>query len=121
DDVLQCPVLLFSLQGGIEVEGAPQSLRRQVIDPRHDLRPHQLVGFFLEAGVPAAQLGALVRLAVALYRVFVAEDAELLEINPLGVTRSGRLYPLDAKMTLDDSAMFRHRGRQLPLSAALEE
>lgn len=66
-------------------------------------------------------LGPLTRLAVSVYRAFVAEDAEMMEINPLAVSRSGKLLPLDAKVVLDDSAVWRHRARGLPLSLRLED
>ena len=121
DDVAQSPRLLFSTQGGIEVEEAGQLMSSMLIDPLRPLRPQQLLTFFESAGVRGKALGALMRLAAAVYKVFVAEDAELIEINPLAWSRDGKLVPLDCKMVLDDSAAFRHRGRQTPLSARLED
>ncbi len=121
DDVRQCPLLLFSTQGGIDIEAAGDGLFSYPVDPLVELRPHHLVQFFNRAGIEGKLLGALCRLAVSVYRVFVAQDAEMLEINPLAVTRSGKLIPLDAKAVLDDSAYWRHQGRNTPLSIRLEE
>src|SRR5579864_8778975 len=59
-------------------------------------------------GLDAAQVNKFVKLATALYEAFVATDASLLEINPLVVTASGDLLALDAKMTFDDNALYRH-------------
>ena len=120
DDALQCPVLLFSPQGGIDIEEAQDAVFSFLVDPLVELRPHHLIAFFAKTGVEGKLLGALTRLTVSLYRLFVAEDAEMLEINPLAVSRDGKLVPLDAKMVLDDSAFFRHRGRHTPLSDRLE-
>lgn len=121
DDVAQRTRMLFSTQGGIEVEGAGAAIASFVVDPLAPLRPHQLMDFFLQAGVQGKTLGALMRLAAAAYKVFVAEDAELLEINPLALCKDGKLVPLDAKIVLDDSAAFRHRNRHTPLSDQLED
>jgi succinyl-CoA synthetase beta subunit len=121
DDVLQRAVLLFSMQGGIDIEDAGDALHRLPIDPLMTLRPHHLLAFFTAAGITGKQLGALARLACSLHRVFVDEDADMLEINPLALTKAGKLLPLDAKMVLDDSATGRHRGRCTPLSDRLED
>ena len=121
DDVRQCPLLLFSMQGGIDIEDAGDSVHSFAVDPLVQLRPHHLLRFFTRAGIEGKLLGAITRLAVALYRVFVAEDAEMLEINPLALTKAGKLIALDAKAMLDDSAYWRHRSRSTPLSDALED
>lgn len=121
DDVRQCPLLLFSMQGGIDIEDAGDALFSFPVDPLQELRPHHLVSFFTGAGVTGKQLGPLTRLAVALYRVFETEDAEMIEINPLAVSGTGKLVPLDAKVVLDDSAAWRHQGRRTPLSDRLED
>ena len=70
--------------------------------------------------LPPASLNRLARLASDLYRMMLAEDAELIEINPLVVTADGKLVAADAKIELDDSAMFRHPTRTFPWSQQLE-
>ncbi len=68
----------------------------------------------------AVPLGAIARFATELYKLFVAEDAELIEINPLAITANGQVTALDAKVVLDDNARFRHRDWHELLSARLE-
>lgn len=117
DDVAQCPTVVFSMQGGVEVEahgqGASHILPFPAMQP---LRADQLAAFFIDAGAPPALLGSLCRFTANLYRVFCAEDAELIEINPLAVTHKNGLVALDAKIVLDDDAHFRHLERENTLS-----
>lgn len=118
DDRAQAPLMLFSINGGMDVENMPAPARWRV-DPVRGLLPHELIGFFVAAGVPDEVLGALSRLAATLYRIFVAEDLELLEINPLVVTSQGRLVAADAKIIIDDCALFRHPHRNFKVSQRL--
>lgn len=110
DDVAQAPLLLFAPSGGIDIEQSP-SLRAFPIDPIRGLLPHDLVAFFRDSGIGDAPLGTLCRLACVLYRIFVSEDALLLEINPLVLTTDRQLIAADAKIVLDDAAGFRRSGR----------
>jgi len=118
NDRAQAPLMLFSIHGGMEVEEAPPPAQ-WVIDPQHGVLPHELIEFLRDAGATAKVLGALSRMMASLYRVFVAEDLELLEINPLVLTRSGKLIAADAKIILDDCAAARHPQRQFPVSRRL--
>ncbi len=120
DDVRQAPVLLFSPRGGVEIETHADGLREFAWSPLRPLHPHHLVKFLLEAGAAPRAAGAIARLAAELYALFPAEDAELIEINPLAVTANGRVTALDAKVVLDDNARFRHRDWSEWLSARLE-
>ena len=108
----QQPVLMASAAGGMDIEqvaaDTPELIHRVPIDPGAGLLPFQArrLAFELElagrvaTGVAAAMLAA--------DRAFRQVDASLLEINPLVVTRTGDVLALDAKITLDDSALFRH-------------
>src|SRR6202030_1909520 len=60
-------------------------------------------------GIPAASVNAAVAAMIALARVYVAIDASLAEINPFILTKDGHVYALDAKLTLDDNALYRHK------------
>jgi succinyl-CoA synthetase beta subunit len=108
DDVAQKPVLMFSLQGGVEIESHADSVTQWPVDPLKRLEPHELIPFFVGADVAGKMLGPLSRFASDLYRVFRAEDALLLEINPLAATPQGGLVALDCKMTVDEAALVRH-------------
>jgi succinyl-CoA synthetase beta subunit len=113
-------VLLFSMQGGVEIEARGGALHELVWDPLRSLHPHHLLQFLLDAGAPNRPLGAIARFATELYNLFVAEDAELIEINPLAITATGQVTALDTKIVLDDNARFRHRNWDELLSAQLE-
>lgn len=110
DDVAQKIELLFSRHGGVDIEAHSDTLRRYAIDPLHGVWQHELVAFFRNAGVRGSVLGHLCRLATQIYHSFTVEDAELIEINPLGVLENGRVIMLDAKVILNDSASSRHTG-----------
>jgi succinyl-CoA synthetase beta subunit len=120
DDVRQCPVLMFSLRGGVEIESNAASLREFAWDVLRPLHPHHALRFLADCGVTGRALGPTARLAAELYRVLIAEDAELVEINPLAVLATGQVMALDAKVTLDDNARFRHREWRELLSHGIE-
>ncbi|KAA0678987.1 ADP-forming succinate--CoA ligase subunit beta [Roseomonas genomospecies 6] len=128
DPASRSPLVLFSTEGGMDIEEVaatrPESLRRMSVDIRKGFGPADarrlLLGLDLgEAAVPVAAM------LVDLYRVYRQHDAELLEINPLALLADGRVVPLDCKLTVDDSALYRQAdiaglGAKEPLSA-LEE
>jgi succinyl-CoA synthetase beta subunit len=120
DDVRQAPVMLFSTRGGVEIETHADGLLEFVWNPLQSLHPHHLLRFLLDAGASRRVLGTVARFATELYRLLVAEDAELVEINPLAITAIGQVIALDAKVVLDDNARFRHRDWPELLSARLE-
>ncbi len=105
-------VVMASAAGGMEIEQVaasnPDAILTSPIEPVLGLRPWQCrrIGLFL--GLTADQQSALTRLLSGLYRLFIECDASLVEINPLVVTAAGDLVALDAKVELDDNALFRH-------------
>ncbi len=104
-------LLMFTTQGGVEIEQVaaetPEALVRVHVDPLEGLGPHHLRE--LLAGVPAeGERAKIEQIAESLYRAFVESDATLCEINPLIVTPAGEVRALDAKVTIDDSALWRH-------------
>jgi succinyl-CoA synthetase beta subunit len=111
DPASKCPLLLFSTLGGMEVEEAaardPQAMRRHVIDIVKGLQRADAER--LAAAVPEAVV-ALADTLLALYEAYRELDAELLEINPLVLTRDGRVVALDCKLTVDDAATSRRPG-----------
>jgi succinyl-CoA synthetase beta subunit len=104
-------VFMASVAGGMDIETVaaetPEKLIFTHVAPSAGLMPWQCrrVGFGL--GLDKAQRGALQTLMHGLYRLFESSDASLVEINPLVVTGSGELIALDAKINLDDNALYR--------------
>jgi succinyl-CoA synthetase beta subunit len=105
-------VVMASAAGGMNIEEVaatqPDALLVSRIEPAVGLRPWQCrqIGFFL--GLVAQQQRDLDVILNGLYRLLIERDASLVEINPLVVTDAGELIALDAKVNLDDNALFRH-------------
>jgi succinyl-CoA synthetase beta subunit len=108
-----CPLIMASTEGGQEIEVVahknPGAIVRVPVNPVAGFEPY--IGRQLAARLglkddQAAQFGKLVE---GLYNAFVASDASLAEINPLVVTEDGRVLALDAKLNIDDNALFRHK------------
>ena len=106
------PVLMVSQQGGVEIEKVaaetPERIHKAFVHPALGLQPFQARQLAFALGLDGPLVGQAVTMKTALYQAFVATDASLLEINPLVVTASGQLLALDAKMNVDDNALYRH-------------
>src|SRR4051794_14168145 len=104
--------LIGAGEGGMEIEElaahSPEKIVRLEIDPASGLSPFHARRLAFAFGLSGGQVAAMVGFVGALYRAFVELDASLIEINPLVVTGAGDLLALDAKVTVDDNALFRH-------------
>ena len=106
-------VFMASADGGVEIEEVaaktPERILKEAIEPGLGLLPFQARNLAFGIGItgPPANLAAQAMMALA--RANEALDASLAEINPFILTRDGKVYALDAKMNLDDNAMFRHK------------
>jgi len=109
-------VLMLSSEGGMEIEEvarkSPEKIHSRAIDPAYGMRGFEArdLAYALGLGEPATV--KLARALQSLYRVFVAEDCSLVEVNPLVVLESGDVLALDAKVVLDDNGAFRHKDRE---------
>jgi succinyl-CoA synthetase beta subunit len=112
DRSTQRPILMASPDGGVEIEKVaeetPERIFKVLIDPALGLQPYQARQLAFALGLKGDQVGKAVKLMTSVYQAFVGTDASLVEVNPLIVTGSGDLLALDAKMTFDDNALFRH-------------
>lgn len=101
-----------STEGGMDIEEVaqtnPEKIHSVIVDPATGFQPHhgRRVAFALK--LKGAQVRQCVNLTNVLYRLFLDKDAELIEINPLIVTKSGDLQCLDCKMSFDSNALYRH-------------
>jgi len=104
--------LIGAGEGGMDIEElaarAPDKILRLAIDPAAGLSPFYARRLAFGFGLSGGQVSAMVALVGALYRGFTELDASLVEINPLVVTGAGDLVALDAKVSFDDNALFRH-------------
>ena len=112
DRAVGAPVFMASAAGGMEIEEVakenPDAIIRQRIDPASGFQAYHARKLAFGLGLPAEMVGTAVQFFQSVYRAFLELDASLLEINPLIVTGDGKLIALDAKVQLDDNAMFRH-------------
>jgi succinyl-CoA synthetase beta subunit len=112
DRTRQVPVFMASAQGGMDIEEVaakhPSAILMEAMDPAAGFRPFQARKLSFGLGLPAATLATAVPFMQAIHRAFEALDASLLEINPFLMTKDGALLALDAKLTFDDNALYRH-------------
>ena len=106
------PVFMASAAGGMEIEQVaaenPDAILKQHIDPGMGLEAFQARKMAFKLGLNAKQINPAVQFLSNLYKAFLDTDASLVEINPFITTTDGRLFALDAKLTFDDNALFRH-------------
>jgi succinyl-CoA synthetase beta subunit len=106
------PMVMLSRMGGMDVEEVaetdPEAMRMLHVDPLIGFQDFHGRRLAFESGIAADVIRPVGALLGALYGVFVAEDATLVEVNPLLITSSREVVALDAKVTIDDNALFRH-------------
>jgi succinyl-CoA synthetase beta subunit len=103
---------MVSARGGVDIEEVaatePDAIARLHVDPVDGLDPEAAAALVVQAGLDEAARAQAATVLGALYRCYTDGDCDLAEINPLILTTDGRVHALDAKVTLDDSAAFRH-------------
>jgi len=112
DSVAARPVMMASASGGMEIEEvaarSPELIHRVAIDPATGLMPYQGRELAFALDLSGDLLRPAMKVMSSLYKAFATKDCSLAEINPLIVTNGARLLALDAKMSFDDNALFRH-------------
>jgi succinyl-CoA synthetase beta subunit len=113
DSAADVPVIMASEAGGMDIEEVaattPEKILKAHIDPLIGFQPFLGRRLAFGMNLDSEQVRPATQLIGNLYRVFQEKDCSLVEINPLVVTSDGRLLALDAKLNLDDNALFRHR------------
>jgi len=107
-------VMIASSEGGVEIEEVaktnPDAIKKLAADPMIGLQLYQAMELAFEIGLTdSKQARQFAKIATTLFRIFVEQDASLVEINPLVIMDDGSLLALDSKIVIDDSAMFRHK------------
>ena len=113
DRVQGKPVFMASSAGGMDIEEVaaktPELILRETIEPGLGLTPFQARKLAFGIGVPPASANAAGAAMIALAKAYEVIDASLAEINPFILTKDGKVYALDAKINLDDNALYRHK------------
>jgi succinyl-CoA synthetase beta subunit len=106
-------VFMASKEGGVEIEEvaakAPELILKERLIPGVALQPFQARKLAFGMGIPAASAGAAAAAMMALSKAYDAIDGSLAEINPFILTKDSKVYALDAKVNLDDNALYRHK------------
>lgn len=113
DGSVGAPVVIASRAGGMEIEEiateSPDLLLQVTVNPIVGLQPFQCRYLGHRMGLDAKATGALTRQLLPLYRMFMEKDCSMAEINPMVVTHDQQVVALDAKVTIDDNALFRQK------------
>jgi len=114
DPQVSLPVLMLSGHGGMDVEELaqkhPHKLLSRVLDPLEEQRPYHMTEMVLKAGLQGHEMVQVSAILLNLIKCYFAFEAVTAEINPLIIDRAGKAFAADAKVEIDDSALFRQRG-----------
>jgi len=106
-------VFMASKSGGMDIEevaaSTPELILKEGLIPGQVLQPFQARKLAFEMGIPTTSVNAAVAAMTALSKAYDAIDGSLAEINPFILTSDGKVYALDAKITIDDNALYRHK------------
>lgn len=112
DRNMQKNVVMVSASGGVDIEEVaattPEKIAKLHIDPSRGLMDFQIRKLIFDAGLPRSIINQATRFLRALYTAYIDTDASLAEINPLVLTKEGEVIAADAKINIDDNALFRH-------------
>lgn len=113
DRAVGSPVIMASRSGGMDIEevaaSSPEKIIKETIDPAVGLRLFQARKLAFGLELPASLVNDGISFITRLYNLFIAKDCSLVEINPLIITEDNRLLALDAKINIDDNAIYRQK------------
>jgi len=106
-------MIMYSTEGGMDIEAVaentPELIFTEEIDPAHGLQSFQARNVAFNLGLTGTSFKGMVKFITSLYNAYVGSDASLFEINPVLKTSDDKIIAVDAKVTLDDNALFRHK------------
>lgn len=113
DRAVQRVLVMLSAEGGMEIEEVaeknPDAIVRFHVDPAWGLADYQLRKAVKDANIPKEAHGQMVSMIKQLVKAYMESDAEMIEINPCALTPDNKLIAADAKVSIDDNSLFRHR------------
>jgi succinyl-CoA synthetase beta subunit len=112
DRAISAPVIVASTEGGVDIEAVaehtPEKIFHLPVDPLIGLQPYEARKLAKMLGIPTALLKNAATLFENIYKLFIARDCSMVEVNPLVITKDNQVLALDAKFNFDDNALFRH-------------
>jgi len=106
---VRAPVVMFSTEGGVDIESVPEDkIAMLTVDVLQGIQPYDTLNMALSLGVSGKALRQLGDVIYKLYKVFKNYDCRTVEINPLVLTKDGKVYAADCRMAIDDAGVFRH-------------
>ena len=113
DNSIGLPIVMASADGGVDIEEVaartPERIHRTPVDPTVGFQPFQGRQLSIAIGLGGEMMRPAAALIAGLYNCFAENDCSLAEVNPLVVTKDGRLLAADAKLNFDDNALYRHK------------
>ena len=106
---VRAPVVMFSTEGGVDIEEVPsEKIAQTTVDVLRGLRFYDALNLAITLKVPTQLLPAIGQAILGLYQAFKGYNCRSAEINPLVLTKEGKIYAADCRMAIDDSSVFRH-------------
>ncbi len=106
-------IVMISAKGGMDIEEVaetdPEAIVKVTIDPAWGLSDYELRSAVKKAGIPKEAQGQMISMIKKLAKAYVEADADMVEINPCALTPEGKLIAADAKVAIDENALFRHK------------
>lgn len=125
DRVVSQIVVMISKDGGMDIEEIvkedSESIVKLYIDPAYGIGDYEVRSAIAQAGLPVSTHSQILSIIKSLVKAFKEEDAELIEINPMALLPDGRMIAADAKIIIEDNAMFRHPEHKLTLAEDAED
>jgi succinyl-CoA synthetase beta subunit len=113
DRAKACPVIIASTEGGMDIEevahNTPEKIIKEWIDPSVGLQQFQARKLAFQLGLEGEAFKEMVKFIFALYKAYNATDSSMFEINPVLKTSDNKILAVDAKVNLDDNALYRHK------------
>ena len=115
---------MISKEGGMDIEevaaNTPEAIVKVFVDPAWGLDDYELRAAVKKAGLPPKAQRQMVGMVQSLVKAYIETDADLIEVNPVALTADGKLIAADAKVSIDDSALYRHEGYSEQADDAME-
>ncbi len=125
DRNIQKSIVMLSAEGGMEIEEVaehnPDAIIKLAIDPAYGLCDYELRKAVTDAKIPKEARNQMISMIKNLVKAYEAADAEMVEINPCALTPDGKLIAADAKVSIDDNSLFRHKDYQATSSDSAED